>query len=116
MILTITQALSGWYVIKLWNIESENDKRHLAELINKSEQRRYESPIINVSENRVYIPEVRVYLPLNEVTRSLRYEYSTTPISTSLHLSTVSTVGAQTTETIIRVIKSYRFTKKQNRQ
>lgn len=84
--------------MRLWNIESENDTRNFAELIDKSEQRRYKSPIIDVSENRVYIPEARVYLPLNGVTRDLRYDYFNVPASKALYLSTVSTVGAQITE------------------
>jgi len=95
-VLIALQAISAWYLIKLWNIVSQDSKHNFAMLIDRSEERRYSSPIIDVSENRVYIPEARVYLPLNDVTRNLRYDYSHMRSPKSLYLSTSSTVGAQT--------------------
>jgi len=98
IILIALQAISGWYLVKIWNIESQDSKHDFAELINKSEEQRYNSPVIDVSENRVYIPEARVYFPLNEVTRDLRYDFVDTQGPTLLYLSTASFVGAQKEE------------------
>ena len=91
------QGVSAWYLVKLWNHESETSKRDFSAYINKSEEERYKYPIIDVAESRVYIPEARIYLPLDEVTRNLRYDYFKPPQgnATSLRLSTSSIVGAQ---------------------
>jgi hypothetical protein len=95
-ILVVLQGVSAWYLVKLWSHESESSKRDFSAYINKSEEERYEHPIIDVAEGRVYIPEARIYLPLNEVTRDLRYDYFKPPQgNTSLRLSTSSIVGAQ---------------------
>ena len=95
-ILIIAQAISAWYLVRLWNHGSESSKRDFSAYINKSEEERYNHPIIDVAEGRVYIPEARIYLPLNEITRNLRYDYFK-PLqgNTSLRLSTSSIVGAQ---------------------
>lgn len=94
-VLIVLQAISAWYLIKMWRYESQRSERNLSELINESEERRYQYPIIDISENRVYIPEARIYLPLNEVTRNLRYDYFSVSNTTSLRLSTSSIVGSQ---------------------
>lgn len=96
-ILAILQGVSAWYLVKLWNHESETSKRDFSAYINKSEEERYKHPIIDVAESRVYIPEARIYLPLDEVTRDLRYDYFKPPQghTVSLRLSTSSIVGAQ---------------------
>lgn len=96
-VLIILQGVSGWYLLRLWNHESETSKRDFSAYINKSEEERYKYPIIDVAENRVYIPEARIYLPLNEVTQNLRYDYFKPPQgnTVSLRLSTSSIVGAQ---------------------
>lgn len=96
-ILVVLQAISAWYLVKLQNHEAESSKRDFSAYINKSEEERYSHPIIDITEGRVYIPEARIYLPLNEVTRNLRYDYFK-PVqsnTTSLRLSTSSIVGAQ---------------------
>lgn len=95
-ILVVLQAISAWYLVGLWNHESESSKRDFSAYINKSEEDRYSHPIIDIAEGRVYIPEARIYLPLNDTTRNLRYDYFKPPQgSTSLRLSTSSIVGAQ---------------------
>jgi hypothetical protein len=95
-ILVVLQAISAWYLVRLWNHESESSKRDFSAYINKSEEERYSHPIIDITEGRVYIPEARIYLPLNDTTRNLRYDYFKPPQgNTSLRLSTSSIVGAQ---------------------
>jgi hypothetical protein len=95
IILIVLQGVSAWYLIKLWDDESRYSKYHLATIINESEEKRYKDPVVNISENKVYIPEARIYLPLNEATRDLRYDYFATQNYKSLRLSTSSIVGSQ---------------------
>jgi hypothetical protein len=94
-ILILLQGISAWYVTRLWSSESRNSKYNLYTLINSSEENRYKYPVIDVSEGRVYIPEARIYLPLNEVTRDLRYDYFVVENYKSLRLSVSSIVGSQ---------------------
>ncbi|MNQ66403.1 hypothetical protein D3C85_808950 [compost metagenome] len=95
-ILVVLQTISAWYLVGLLNRESESSKRDFSAYINKSEEERYKHPIVDVTERRVYIPEASVYLPLNEVTRDLRYDYFKPPHGNiSLRLSTSSIVGEQ---------------------
>ncbi|HMI09147.1 MAG TPA: hypothetical protein VK497_01975 [Candidatus Saccharimonadales bacterium] len=52
------------------------------------------TPIISVSENRVYIPEFRIFIPLTDISRKL--QYSTSPnFKANLYLSTTDVVGNQ---------------------
>lgn len=67
-------------------------------LLKNAEESRYKHPIIDVSENRVYIPEARIYLPLNEASRNIRYDYrehGSDHRSKVLYFSTSSVVGQQ---------------------
>lgn len=95
LILIILQAISAWYLIKLWNYNSESSKQSLYSLISKVEEKRYKHPVIDIAEGRVYIPEARIYIALNDSTRDLRYEFVNVPNYKSLHLSMSSTVGVQ---------------------
>jgi hypothetical protein len=96
LILVIAQVVSAWHLIKLWNQGSDESKWRMSSLINQSEERRYRYPIIDITENRVYIPEARIYLPLNDVSRNLRYDYISLKNQEHLHLSTLGIVGRQT--------------------
>lgn len=98
VLLFVLQLVSVGYIIQLRNNAAEMDERTFATYINESEKERYKYPVIDVSENRVYIPEARVYLPLNDVTRNLRYDYSNNKPHAALYLSNTSIVGAQTKE------------------
>lgn len=93
--LIILQGISAWALTSLWNDGAQRSKQSLYGYINSVEEKRYKYPVIGIAESRVYIPEVRAYLPLNETTRDLRYYYSNTPGKNSLALSTSSQVGAQ---------------------
>jgi hypothetical protein len=67
-------------------------------LLKSAEEERYKYPIIDVAENRVYIPEVRIYLPLNEASRNMRYDYREKGAgfwSKALYFSVSSVVGQQ---------------------
>jgi len=70
-------------------------QHRLYALINSSEENRYKYPILDIAEGRAYIPEARLYLPLNDTTRDLRYEYRTNGGDKYINLSTSPLVGSQ---------------------
>lgn len=71
---------------------TQPEEQHAQDAINEIEERRYRYPVIDVKENRVYIPEAHIYMPLNEDSRDLRYETWGETIWLSLSI----TVGRQT--------------------
>jgi hypothetical protein len=103
IILAALLASSIWYIIKTSNtsksslsapqrsLTQEEHERGQA-VVNDIEQRRYRYPVIDVKENRVYIPEARMYLPLNESSRDIRYQV----LGDTIWLSTAMAVGRQT--------------------
>jgi len=93
--LIIIQALSAWYISELWKYNSDTSSQSLYLHISKSEEKRYKYPVIDIAEDKVYIPEARIYLPLNDTTRNLRYEYINNKDYKSLNLSVSSAVGTQ---------------------
>lgn len=95
IILAISQAISAWYLMKIWNYNSDSSQQSTYSLISKVEEKRYKYPVIDIAEGRVYIPEMRIYLPLNDSTRDLRYDFFNAPNYKSLRLSTSSAVGVQ---------------------
>jgi hypothetical protein len=105
IILSALLFSSIWYILKSSNASmtassnpaqrtavSESDKARMQAFVNDIEQRRYRYPVIDVKEDRVYIPEVRMYLPLNESSRDIRYQAR----GETLWLSTAMAVGRQT--------------------
>ena len=100
LLLAIAQGVSFWYITKLHSYYFEDSSRSLSTLINSSEENRYKHPIIDVSENRVYIPEARIYLPLNDITRELRYDYFSLKGSERVYFSINATVGSQTDQDV----------------
>ena len=69
-------------------------------MLQQGEGARYKTPIIDVAANRVYIPEARIYVTLDETSRNLRYEYikasSNNPSEqATLNLSLSGVVGGQ---------------------
>ena len=69
-------------------------------MLQQGEGARYKTPIIDVAESRVYIPEARVYLSLTDTSRNLRYEYTKASSDNlnrqaTLNLSLSAIVGAQ---------------------
>jgi hypothetical protein len=103
IILAALLASSIWYIIKTSNTSKSSlpaPQRSLTQaeqergqaLVNDIEQRRYRYPVIDVKENRVYIPEARMYLPLNESSRDIRYQV----LGDTIWLSTAMAVGRQT--------------------
>lgn len=89
-ILAVTQAVSFWHITEL---QSHNNKtpEQMTAFVNSMEQSRYRYPAIDAKENRLYIPEARIFLPLNETTRDIRYQYA----SDRLTLSVAYAVGRQ---------------------
>lgn len=61
--------------------------------VNRLANRTYLDPVISISENRVYIPEIRAYMPLDNTTRNLKYKYDERGDSKKLSLSTNWLVG-----------------------
>jgi hypothetical protein len=98
LILIIMQGLSAWHIVKLREYADNNSDLSMRFLLKNAEEDRYKHPIIDVSENRVYIPEARIYLPLNEASRNMRYDYREHGAgfrSKALYFSTSSVVGQQ---------------------
>jgi len=105
IILAALLASSIWYIIKTSSNDTSSStnlnrpttvtkaqEEHMQAFVNDIEQRRYRYPVIDVKENRVYIPEAHMYLPLNESSRDIRYQVLTDRI----WLSTAMAVGRQT--------------------
>lgn len=89
------QIVSLWYIINRHNDNSETSSQRIYTLVNESEQKRYKYPVIDISENRVYIPEAKIYLPLTDTTRELRYDYFSLKNHEAVYFSVNSTVGRQ---------------------
>ncbi len=95
-ILLVAHIVSAWYLVRLWNNTEAISKESLYTLVNRSEESRYRQPVIDVAENRVYIPEARIYMPLNDASRDMRYDYRANGEQpATLYLSTASVVGRQ---------------------
>jgi hypothetical protein len=95
-ILIVLQVTFVLYIAKLQGSVSQLSKDRLSDLINKSEESRYKYPVIDVTENRVYIPEARIYIPLNETSRNIRYDYFNLKGHEAVYFSMSSIVGRQT--------------------
>lgn len=74
---------------------TKEDSDYMTNFVNRIEDKRYKYPVIDVEKNRVYIPEARIYLPLNETTRDLRYQYLSAKSYTTIWLSVSEIVGIQ---------------------
>ena len=97
LVLVISQAWSVWSILRLQEGKGYNSDLSMRFSLKDAEERRYKYPIIDVTENRVYLPEARIYLPLNEVSRDIRYDFKKGSVTTPsiLYFSTSSTVGRQ---------------------
>ena len=73
LILAVLQTLSILYIMQQREYAKSDSNFQMRTLLKEAEEERYKYPVIDVAENRVYIPEVRIYLPLNEVSRDIRY-------------------------------------------
>lgn len=96
--LIILQALSAWQIIKLREFADRSSDFSMGVILKNSEESRYKYPIIDVTENRVYIPEARIYLPLDEASRNMRYEYREHGdgfLQKALNFSSSAVVGRQ---------------------
>jgi hypothetical protein len=98
LILIILQGVSAWHIVKLREYAGSTADLSMRFALTNTEEDRYKYPIIDVAENRVYIPEARIYLPLNETSRNMRYDYREHGggfWSKALYFSTSSIVGRQ---------------------
>lgn len=99
LVLCILQTLSIWWIAKLQESINHNPDSSMRLLLRNAEESRYKYPIIDVAASRVYVPEARIYLPLNDVSRDMRYDYrqqNGSHKSTTLYFSASSVVGRQT--------------------
>lgn len=98
VILVILQGMSAWGVVKLQEgIERASDLS-LSVSLKDAEEGRYKYPIVDVTEKRVYIPEAHIYLPLNDASRNMRYDFRKEGMggeSSAVYFSTSSVVGRQ---------------------
>ena len=98
-ILVAIQAITSWYLITLWNRHDDTSRLTGNLYFSWISERYYKDPVIDIAGNRVYIPEARVYLPLNETTRDMQYRYTNIPGRVvTLSLSTSSIIGRTTSE------------------
>ena len=98
LVLIILQGVSAWRIVKLQEYADGTSDLSMRFLLKNVEEGRYKYPIIDVSENRVYVPEARIYLPLNEASRNMRYDYRENGAGVklkTLYFSTSSVVGLQ---------------------
>lgn len=98
LILIALQCLSAWHIMKLREYADSYSDFSTSVLLKHAEEERYKYPIIDVAESRVYIPEARIYLPLNEASRNMRYDYRENGAgfrSKALYFSVSSVVGQQ---------------------
>jgi hypothetical protein len=98
LILIALQCLSAWHIMKLREYADSNSDFTMSILLKNAEEERYKYPIIDIAENRVYIPEARIYLPLDETSRNMRYDYREKGAGfwpKALYFSVSSVVGQQ---------------------
>lgn len=95
-ILTALQVVSFVYIIKIGNHISDDSKKSMTSFINSTEEKRYKYPVIDISENRIYIPEARIYLPLNDISRDIRYNFFNMKDHEALYFSLPAAIGRQT--------------------
>jgi hypothetical protein len=85
ILLATLLASTTWYIVKTSNASktvssstskprTQAEEERAQDMVNEIEERRYRYPVIDVKESRVYIPEARLYVPLSEDSRDLRYE------------------------------------------
>jgi hypothetical protein len=96
LLLIVLQAVSFVYIVKIHDRIDEDSKNDLSTLINTEEERRYKYPPIDVAASRVYIPEARIYLPLNDTSRDIRYDYFGMKGHEAVFFSVSGIVGRQT--------------------
>lgn len=97
LVLVISQAWSVWSILRLQEGMRYNSDLSMRFSLKDVEERRYKYPIIDVTENKVYLPEAHIYLPLNEVSRDIRYDFKKGSAATPsiLYFSVSSIVGRQ---------------------
>jgi|EndMetStandDraft_6_1072998.scaffolds.fasta_scaffold140649_2 hypothetical protein len=94
-VLFIIQAITIGFIIKQQIDTQAAAPSLLNRFINESESRRYTVPVIDVSENRVYIPESRIFFTLTDISRKLQYYISTQSDKKDLYLSLTGVIGHQ---------------------
>lgn len=84
-------VLTALFCIKEKRLNDIFDVEASNQITNNFALSNYKLPIIDIPENRVYIPESQSYLPLNDITRDLRYYiYS----DSDIRFSTQKLIGA----------------------
>lgn len=72
--ITKTPSVSKGVSSNISTSHTQAEDRWGQDMVNEVEERRYRYPVIDVKENRVYVPEAHLYVPLSENSRDLRYE------------------------------------------
>ncbi len=91
ILLVIAQSLTLLYIAKQHMTKAQTAQNSKYDFVNSMEERRYRLPVIDIKEDRAYIPEARIYVPLNGNSRDIRYQY----LGETLWLSTAIAVGRQ---------------------
>lgn len=96
VLVVAVQLLMLFQIKEVTKNQSDVDKRLVSDLINKAENERYTEPVISVTEERVYIPDIKGYLPLNNTSLKIRYDYFDMKDFEALYISHVGVIGHQT--------------------
>lgn len=94
-LLCVSQFVSFGYIISLHQQMKPLNEKAFADVLFKNEDDRYKHPVVGAAEEKVYIPEARLAVPLDESTRTLRYDYRSDQSKTTLYLSLTGIVGNQ---------------------
>lgn len=102
--LIITQVVAVTYISRLQehigrlnaSVSSLEDRFFLSH-VNTSETRRYKNAVVDVSEQKIYIPDARIYVPLKDTDPQIMYDYRESQPKNSefLYVSTAKIVGNQ---------------------
>jgi hypothetical protein len=95
VLLLLVQILTLNYILKFHKDFQDQSSFLFNRRINESESSRYTTPVIDVSEDRVYIPEERIFMPLTDTSRKMLYDVSVRPSLIDIYLSTTDVVGRQ---------------------
>lgn len=96
-LLLIVQVISITYIFTLQDAVVRLDNRAFLSLVNQSEARRYKNSVIDIHEQKIYIPDAHIYIPLNDVDPQIMYHpaESTSKTLDTVYLSTEKIVGNQ---------------------
>lgn len=92
-LLIVAQLTSIIYILKLRQSVSSLEERYFLSSLNQVETQRYKTAPVDVSEQRIYIPDARLYIPLTDKNPEIVYDFR--PNGPNLYVSIAQVVGNQ---------------------